>query len=157
MLLLCIVAAVLTAHTPINFIVVLVAALALEESHIGDVALVLFAAISLDALMGLPFGLSFLPLAAMALLIRVLKSQIYLHALGSRLVWMMVAVLSFYGVTGIQLTIRTGLGVYLWDSVLWGGMHSVVEGVLAATLSPYLHRYLAVTFEDLNVSRDLIQ
>lgn len=154
--LLCVVAAVMSAHTPINFVIVLVAALSLEEARLGDIAVIAFSAVSLDALMGLPVGLSVLPLAAMMSLIRLLKSQIYLQALLSRLVWLMVAVLSFYVVMGIQLLIRTGFSIYIWDSFVWGGLHSVVEGLLAAILSPYLNRYLTVTLEELRTNRDII-
>lgn len=156
MLFLCIVAAVLSAHISINFIVVMVAALALEESRLGDVVVVVFSAFCLDTLMGLPIGLSILPLTAMMLLIRILKSQIYLQALTSRLVWVMVAVLSFYSVMGVQLLIRTGLSLYLWDGVLWGAIHSVVEGLLAAILSPYVHRFLTANVEDIRMNRDTI-
>ncbi len=157
MLLLCTVAAVLSAHLPVNFVVVMIAVLALEEGDVAAFVVVAFAAISQDSLMGLPLGLSILPFAVMTFLIRLLKSKIYLHALASRLVWVMVAVLSFYAVMGIQLMIRTGLSLYLWDGVFWGVLHSLAEGLLAAILSPYVHRFLGVTLEELRITHDIIQ
>lgn len=156
MAVLVIVAAVLSTRLPVNLVVVAVATLSMEKFEIGDLVVVLFAGLCLDYFNLLPLGFTVMPLLAMASLVYLLKSQIYVHAVMSRLLWLSCAVGVFYLASGALLAVRSGNVVYLWSGLLWGMLHAVVEGSLAAVLSPGMHRYLTLSLADLRQSRSIV-
>lgn len=151
-----IVAAVLSTHLPINLLVVAVAALAMETFVIGDLVVIFFASLCLDYFNMLPLGFTVLPLLAMASLVYLLKSQIYVHAVMSRLLWLSCAVAVFYLISGVLLAARSSNVFYLWSGLLWGMLHAVVEGSIAAAVSPGVHRYLTVSLADLRQGRAIV-
>lgn len=151
-----IVATVFSTRLPINLIVVAVAALSMENIELGDLAVLLLGSLCLDHFNMLPLGFSFLPLLVMVSLIYLLKAQIYVHALLSRLLWLTCAVGIFYVTSGILMMARTANPLYFWDGMVWGVLHAVVEGSLAALISPGVHRYLTMSLEDFRQSRSIV-
>lgn len=156
MAILLIVATVFSTRLPVNLVVVAIALLAMEKFEIGDLVVILFASLCLDHFNMLPLGFSFLPLLAMVCLVYLLKSKIYVHAMMSRLLWLSCAVGVFYLTTDALLMARSSNSLYLWNGLLWGGIHAVVEGSLAAALSPWVHRLLTLSLADLRRSRSIV-
>ncbi len=155
MMVLVIIAAVFSTRLPVNLVVVILAAMAMEAFQIGDLMVILFASLCLDQFNMLPPGFSVLPLLIMTGLVRVLKMQIYVRAVMSRLLWLSCAIAVFYISCGALLTVRTASSLYFWDAVLWGTAHAIAEGALAALLSPGLHRFLTMSLADLQ-SRSIV-
>lgn len=156
MVVLLIVATVFSTRLPVNLIVVAIAALSMENFEFGDLIVILLGSLCIDQFNMLPLGFSFLPLVTMAGLIYLLKAQIYVHALFSRLLWLSCAVAVFYVITGTLLMARTGNTLYFWNGMGWGLIHAVVEGSLAAVVSPGVHRYLTMSLEDLHHGRSIV-
>lgn len=148
-------ATVVSTRLPINFVVVGVAMLAMEELRLGDLVVIVLAGLALDHLGPLPLGFSILPLAALVVTVQVLRSRIYLQSLPSRAVWLMVAVTSFYGVQAILVVLR-GAPLFVWSTLLHGILHAVLEGGCAAVLTPYFHRYLTLTWSDLRRPQSIV-
>lgn len=156
MMLLLIIAAAFSARIPINFVVIVIAALAMEKFEIGDVFAILMASFCLDQLNMLPLGFSFFPFLVMTCLVYLLRAQIYVQALLPRLLWLTCAVGLFYVTSGILLMARTESFAYFWDGMMWRVIHTIVEGTLAAVLSPCLHWYLTVSLADLRQNQSIV-
>lgn len=156
MVVLLIVATVFSVYLPINLVIIAIAALAMESFELADVVIMLFGSFCLDQLNMLPLGFSFLPFLVMTCLVYVLRTQIYVQAMLPRLLWLTCAVGLFYITTDALLMARTGNGFYLWDGMPWAIIHALIEGSLAALLSPWLHWYLTVTLADLRQSRSIV-
>lgn len=156
MALILIVGTVFSTRLPLNLVVIAIAALAMESFELGDVLIILLASFCLDQFNMLPLGFSLLPFVVMTSLVYVLRAQIYVHAMLPRLLWLTCAVGLFYFTSDALLMARTGNTLYLWDGMLWGTLHAIVEGSLAALLSPWLHWYLTVTLADLRQTRSIV-
>lgn len=149
-------AAVFSTRLPVNLVVVAIAALMMEDFELGDVIVIFFGALSLDLLNTFPLGFSVLPLALMSGLIHLLKSRIYVYSMLSRLLWLALTVFIFYLAVGALLAARSGNSLYIWNGILWGGLHAVAEGTLAAWLAPGLHRLLRLSWADLRSHRSIV-
>lgn len=156
LLILLIIATVFSTRLPINLIIIIVAAVSMDDFKMGDLIAIFFGSLCIDHFNMLPLGFSVLPLFAMVSLIYMLKAQIYVHALISRLLWLSCAVFVFYIINGTLLMARTGNIVYLWNGMGWGLIHATVEGSLAAMLSPWVHRYLTMSLEDLRQDQSIV-
>lgn len=156
MVILLIVVTVFSTRIPVNLVVVTIAALAMEKFELSDLLAILFGSLCLDQFNMFPPGFSFFPLLVMVGLIYLVKARIYVHDFMSRLLWLSCAVGLFYIASGMLLMVRTGSSQYLWSGILWGSIHAVVEGSLAAVLSPWLHRALTMSPADLRQNRSIV-
>lgn len=148
-------ATVLSTRLPINFIVVGVAALAMEELQLSDLFVIVLASLGLDHLGLMPLGFSILPLVVMVVTVHLLRSRIYLQSFPSRLLWLVIATVSFYVMQGTLFVLR-GSSLYVWNAVPWGALHAVVEGFCAALLTPYFHSYLTLSWSDMRRPKSIV-
>jgi hypothetical protein len=149
-------ATVLSTRLPINWVVVGIAALAMEGLQLGDVVIIILASLALDHLGVMPLGFSILPLVVMVAMVHVLHSRIYLHSFLSRFLWLMIAVFGFYGAQGVLLILRGGSSIYIWNALVWGALHAVMEGACAALMTPYFHKVLTISVSDLRRPKSII-
>lgn len=144
-----IVATVISSRLPVNLIVAGLAALSLEELHLGDIVVLVAASLCLDHLSLNPLGISIVPLAAMMVMLHLLRSHIYLQSAPSRLLWLVAAVFGFYVTQALVFLLRGTSSLYIVHAASWGLLRALVEGALATLMAQPLHRYLTVTWEEL--------
>lgn len=150
-----ILAAVFSAILPVNYGVVLVAALVIEKFQWGDGVVILLTSLCLDHFGIFPLGISLLPLLVMSGVLHLLKSRIFVQALLSRLLWLGIGVAVYYLTWAVLMGLRGDASLYIGaskDTLV----HVAVEGTLAALLSPPLHRYLKLRLMDLRRPRTIV-
>jgi hypothetical protein len=149
-------AALLSAHLPFNLVLVAVIALAFQDMCWSDVIILGAAAVLRDVLGTEPLGVSLLPMAAAYLFVHLLRSQIYVQNLVSRLAWAVMAAGIAHLIWALVLMLRGYASAYGMASVLMGVPALVGEGVLAALFSPVLQWVLVVTWADLRRPKTIV-
>lgn len=156
MIVLLIAATVVAAHTKVHAVLILVVALSFDEFAVGDVLVLWVASLFVDHAGVLPLAISFLPLVSTYVLSHFLKTQFYVYTFVSRLAWSVSAVLFYYLVWVLILVVRGGDAYYLWRALLYDFPTIVLEGSVAAIISPLLHYLLTVTWSDLTKPRGIV-